>query len=35
MNVLLLLCAGAITAGGEQGSTEGSKLPNTVAFILH
>ena len=35
--MLLLLRAGEITAGGEQGSTEGSKLPNSIywGYSLH
>jgi hypothetical protein len=30
-----LWCAGEVTAGGEQGSTEGSKLPDDTAASLH
>lgn len=32
--LVLLWCAGEVTAGGEQGSTEGSKLPDAAPFAL-
>jgi hypothetical protein len=33
--LVLLWCAGEVTAGGEQGSAEGSKLPETDCTLNH